>query len=111
MNSLKMLNLGVGFVLEIAMLIVFSVWGFHTFNGGMRWVVGIGLPLAIIVFWAFLMAPNAAGRLGWPWRPLIATALFILASALLVASGHAKTGLVMAVVTIVNAIGVFVWHQ
>lgn len=111
MNSLKLINMGIAFFLEIAMLVAFGMWGFHMKEVVMRWLVGIGLPVVIMIAWGIWMAPNASQRISWPWQPLIAVLLFLLAAVALWASGHKTSSVVMAIVTIINTVGVFLWHQ
>lgn len=111
MNSFKNINLGVSFILELAMLVAFSVWGFSIFHGAPGWAVGLGVPAVLIVFWSIWMAPKSDRRLPWPWRPIVSLLLFLLASIALIASGHQTTGGFMAGVTVVNAFFVFLWHQ
>lgn len=107
-----MINLALSFLLELAMVVGFGVWGYHI--GGMtllKWVLGLGLPLIIMVFWGMFMAPQATQRLGWPWVPIIAGALFLLAALALYVTGYKTQGLIMAILALINMTLVFIWHQ
>jgi len=112
MNNLKMINLALSFFLELAMVAGFGMWGYHI--GGttlLKWVLGLGLPLIIMVFWGIFMAPQATQRLGWPWVPIVAGVLFLLAALAFYATGYRTQGIVMAILTVINATLVFIWRQ
>jgi hypothetical protein len=112
MNSLKMVNLALSFLLELAMVVAFGVWGYHVDGTTLlKWALGLGLPLIIMVFWGIFMAPKASSRLSWPWVPIIAVVLFLLAALALYAAGYKTQGLIMAVLAVINTTLVFVWKQ
>jgi len=109
---MKMLNNLVSFLLELAMLGALGYWGFHTVSSvPLKWVLGIGVPALVIVFWSLFMAPNAEHRIGWPWLPVISLALFLVSAAALYAANARTTAIVLAVVAVVNGLLVFAWHQ
>lgn len=110
MNSVKAINMGVSFLLELAMLVALGIWGFAV-GGNAQWVLGLGLPAIAVVFWGMWMAPNSSHRIAFPWRPMIALALFLLASVALWVSGHHTSGIVMGIVSVMNSFFVFLWRQ
>ncbi len=93
------------------MLAAFSAWGFTAFHGIAGWVVGLGIPAVLIVFWGIWMAPKSDQHLSQPWRSLVSLWLFLAASIALIASGHQTAGGLMAGVTVVNALFAFLWRQ
>lgn len=109
---MKALNEALSFLLELAMLLALGYVGFHI--GGpawLKWLVGIGLPLAVAVFWGLWMAPRADHRLPWPVLPIVALALFLVSAALLYMAGAKSWAIVMAAASMVNAVFVMIWHQ
>lgn len=107
-----MANLALSFLLELAMVVAFGVWGYHV--GGttlLKWVLGLGLPLITMVLWGMFMAPKATNRVGWPWLPLIAGTLFLLAALALYVAGYKTHGIVVAVFAVINTCLVLVWRQ
>lgn len=69
MEAIKMLNLALRFVLELALLAAFGYWGFKT--GGRlpaRWLLGIGVPLLAAMIWGMFLSPKASLPLEAPLR-------------------------------------------
>ena len=54
------------FFAELGMLAGVAWWGFTTFEGGLAWVAGLGLALAIAVVWGIFLAPKATRPLPRP---------------------------------------------
>ena len=109
---MKLLNNLVSFLLELAMLGALSYWGFHAGSSvPLKWLLGIGVPIAVIVFWGFCMAPTSDYRLPWPWVPIVSLVLFLAAALALYASHARSAALALAVVAIVNVALVLIWHQ
>jgi hypothetical protein len=109
---IKSLNLVVSFFLELAMLVALSYAGFHTGKSNLlHWLVGLGTPIVIIAFWAIYMAPNASGRFSDPIRQIVSFILFELAALALYKSHQPKAALILATITVVNAILVYLWKQ
>lgn len=109
---MKLLNDLVSFLLELAMLGAFAFWGFHAGNGTMmKWLLGIGIPVLVVIFWSVFMAPRAGHRMTWPWLPIISLGLFLLSAAALYAAGKPALALSLAAVAVVNGALVFTWHQ
>lgn len=84
MDSLKMLNLLVRFLLELCMLAAVGYWGFKTQSGWlMKVLFGIGLPVLIAVLWGLFLAPRATYPLGG--------ALYLTLELILFASGRSSS--------------------
>ena len=97
------LNLGIRFLLEIAMLFALGWIGAEI---GSSWVVSVPLaiafPLLAALVWGFFVAPKASRRLTDPVRLLVELVLFAAASVGLALVGHPLLAAVFAVVTAVN---------
>lgn len=109
---MKLLNNLVSFLLELAMLGALGYWGFSA--GGslpLKWLLGIGVPAALIAFWSVFMAPNSTRRLAWPWVPIVSLVLFLGSALALYSAGAHDAGAVLAVVSIVNVALVLIWRQ
>lgn len=52
------INLILRFVLEIAMLIALSFWGWHLTGGWIRYITALGLPLIASVIWSVFRIQN-----------------------------------------------------
>jgi hypothetical protein len=112
MEALKVLNLGVRFLLELCMLAAVAFWGFKTQNNWlMKILLGIGLPLLIAVLWGTFLAPRATHRLsGIPFYAL-ELVLFSTGAFSLFASGASSLGWIYTITLIVNTILLIVWKQ
>ena len=112
MEVLKVLNLGVRFLLELCMLAAVAFWGFKTQNNWLLKILfGIGLPLLIAVLWGTFLAPKATHRLsGVPFFAL-ELILFSTGAFSLFANGTPTIGWVYTITLIINAILLIVWKQ
>ena len=102
---LKSINLGIAFLLELAMLGALAYWGFQT--GGslvVQLLLGIGAPLLAILIWGRFMAPRSETRLtGLPYIA-VKSILFGLAAIALASAGQVTWAIVFAVVAVVNQV-------
>lgn len=111
-DALKGINTAIAFFLELAMLIAFGYWGFHGEKSTwLKWLLGIGIPLIVIVAWGFWMAPRSEYRLGLLPGVIVSSILFLLAAAALYQTGQTTLATIMAVITIVHEILVLLWRQ
>ena len=110
--ALKLINLSLAFVLELAMLAAYASWGFHT---GQSTVVkiglGIGVPLLVAVIWGLLMAPNSSRRLNGAAYLALKVVLFGLAVAALISTGNVALGILLGAAVAINTILLHVWKQ
>ncbi len=56
------LNLAIRFLLEIALVIIFAIWGWNKFNGISKFVFAVGLPLIAAVMWAVFKVDGEPGK-------------------------------------------------
>ena len=76
------------FLMELAALASFGVWGFHVPSGlALKIALGIGTPLAVAVLWGMFIAPKASFPVTIPVRALLQAVVFGMAALALYASG------------------------
>ncbi len=108
LSAVKSINLVISFLLELALVAAVAFWGFTVplpLVG--RVLLGLGSAAVVVAGWALFMAPRARRRVPEPARTVVALALFLTASALLITGGRATTGLVFAAVAVLNAVGLY----
>jgi hypothetical protein len=103
MSPFIAVNLGVRFLLELAMLVALGWVGGEI---GSSWVIRVGLaialPLVAAVVWGMFIAPKAPRRLTDPAKLLVELVLFSAASTGLAAVGYPLLAVVLAVLVVVN---------
>lgn len=85
------------FALEVAALGACWYIGSRLVPGAGGVVLGLAVAAVFVVAWAAFMAPRARRRIAWPWRPLAALALFVLAGVWLLALGQWPGAVMIAV--------------
>ena len=109
---LKGFNIGLSFLVEIAMLAALGYWGFHAeTNSWMKWVLGIGVPAFVAILWGFFLAPKAKRRLHASAGTIVSLGLFGLAALALYLAGQPGLALAFAIIALGNRILVFLWKQ
>ena len=93
MESVRVANLGLRFLLELALLAALAYWGWY--EQGI--VPAILLPLLAAVVWGAFVAPKARFPVSVPVRLAIELTLFGLAVAGLFAAGADALGISFAV--------------
>ena len=112
MNTLKGINLGVRFLLELCMLAAVGYWGFKTqSNWAMKIICGIGLPVLIAVIWGYLMAPNSTHRLSGVPFTVMDFILLGSGAVALYASDQVTLAWIYALVLIMSEVLRLVWKQ
>jgi Protein of unknown function (DUF2568) len=109
-DALEIVQLVLAFLLEVAMLASLCYWGFR-FPYPANLLAGIGVPAVVAVFWALAMAPRARHRIRWPFLPAVATGLFLLSAAALVAAGQPGWAAVLAAAAAVWAVLTVLLHR
>jgi hypothetical protein len=79
METIKKANMGLSFLMELAMWLAFGYLGFHGFGGVTGWLIGLGLPILTILIWSRWAAPKSKKRLKQPGLIKLKTVLFYLA--------------------------------
>jgi len=109
---MKIINLGVSFLLELWMLAAYAYWGIHaTSNGFANAILAIGVPFIAIIIWAWFMAPKSEKRLtGWSY--LISKAvLYGLAAILLASSGQLTIAIAFVIIAAISEVLAIFWKQ
>ncbi|MBB6731802.1 YrdB family protein [Cohnella zeiphila] len=88
------LVMAVFFLMELAALAAFGLWGFHFPPGlALKIALGIGTPLLIAILWGTFIAPKASIPVSIPVRALLQAIVFGLAALALYVSGkHSLAG-------------------
>lgn len=100
------INLGIRFLLEIAMLIVFALWGWHLSVIWVRYIAAAGLPLIAASLWGIFRIPDdpkpAPVEIPGLVRLLLELVLFALAIYDLKHLGYTQLSLVMALIVLLH---------
>ncbi len=108
---MRVANLALRFVLELAALAGLAVWGLNAAGGFARIGLAVAAVLAGAVVWGIWCAPKSARRLAQPRRTVVEAAVFGLGAVGYAAAGYATTAAVFAVVAVGNWVLLFAWRQ
>jgi hypothetical protein len=111
-QTLKSVNLGLSFLLELCALAALAYWGFQVSSGPiMAVVLGIGAPLLMALVWGRFAAPASRTRLPIPALLVLKLVIFALAAAALAVAGQPVPAAVFAVVVVINLALAQLWDQ
>lgn len=103
------LNLALRFMMELAALAALGLWGWTRFDGLLRIIAVVGLPLIAATLWATFRVPGDASSSGQAPVPvpgiarlLFELALFALAVAALYDAGYQTPAWILGVVTLIH---------
>lgn len=99
--------LAVLFLLELSALAAFGYWGFHTGSQLPKFVLGIGAPLLVAVFWGLFVSPKSVVPVSEEVRSMLQLLVFILASVALYASGRRSLALVFLAIAVIDVVLVY----
>ena len=106
MKSIKLINLGVRFLLELCALAALIYWGFQAGEGLMKIVLGVMMPLLAAVAWGTFRVPNDPGRapvaVRGPVRLLLEITYFALAVAALSSAGQPTLAALLGIAVAIN---------
>ena len=112
MTAVKMANLALRLLVELAALVAVGYWGFHTGgNVAAKLGLGVGAIVLFAVVWGVLMAPRSSRRAREPWYTLLEIVIFGLATAALAVAGQPILALVFGAVAAINAVLCKVWKD
>ena len=95
--------LAIRFIVELLGIVAVAYWGWQTGPEGMgRIALAVGAAVALIVVWAFVVAPKADNPLSQQARDIIGTVLLVLGAAALADAGQPRLAVIFAVVVIVD---------
>jgi hypothetical protein len=96
------------FLVELAALAAFGYWGFHIDTGTiLKFVLGIGTPLLVAIFWGTFVAPKASISVSEPVRLLLQLTVFTFAAIALYSSEQHKLAITFAIVALIDPILVY----
>jgi hypothetical protein len=95
---LRVLSLGLKFIVELAAFAAFAYWG-----AGVSLVLAIAAPAVAIALWALFAAPRATHRLGRAARIPFELTVFAGAVAALFAAGALVAAVVLAALAATSA--------
>jgi hypothetical protein len=102
---LKMVNLGLAFILELCLLAIFGFWGvFIAPSLILKVILGGGLPLLLAGVWGKFLAPASSTRLKEPGLSITKVVIFSLAALCLYSTGQAVLAIVFWVIAMGNLI-------
>jgi hypothetical protein len=110
-STLQAANLVLKFLLELAALACFAIWGAHGESGLSAVVHAIIPPLIVALLWARLAAPRSRHRLPRSARIPFELTVFALAVVALIAVGHVAWAIGLGVVMAANAAALSVFGQ
>lgn len=106
MKTIKLINLGVHFLLELCGLAALIYWGFNSGEGLMKIVLGVGAALLAAVIWGTFRVPNDPGKapiaIRGPLRLLLEAAFFGAAVVALAGAGQPTPAALLAIAVIIN---------
>jgi hypothetical protein len=109
---MRVANLALRFLLELALLGALAAWGFRAAEGTVASLaLGLGAPLAAAVLWGAFVAPKAPRRLDDPWRLVLEVALFGTGVAALAAAGAPPLGAAFGLVVAANLVAMVAFGQ
>ena len=105
-------NLALRFLLELASLVALGYWGASTTNSAVvRVLLGVGLPLAVAIFWGAFVAPRARVVLPTAARMALGLVVFLCAAAAFVDRGQIGLGISFAGLSLLNVALMLMWRQ
>ena len=112
MELIKMINIGIRFLLELCILAIFGYWGFKTGNNAfVKFLLGLGTPILFAVIWGAFLAPKSSLRLSEPWLFLLEVIIFGLTCWTLYSTGKLDLTIVFGGIYILNKILMVIWRQ
>jgi hypothetical protein len=111
-QAIKLINLGVAFLLELAMLAALGYWGYQQGKKTMmKYAFAIGLPVIAMVLWGIFAAPKSQYRLDTPARVIFEVSLYTITAFLLYKSGHTTLATVCWFIMLLSQLIAVVGHQ
>jgi hypothetical protein len=105
METIKLANLALRFLLELCALAALGYWGFKTGESVVAKVgLGIGAPLLAAIVWGTFLAPRASIPTPGFLRLVLELVVFGSASAALYWAGHPTLAWVLMLVFVINRV-------
>lgn len=91
----------VGFVLEVALLGAFGIWGLQTLNFSPVLSVLISV-VPVLIFWILFLSPKAPLHFAQPYHAVVSHLLFAAGAVLLAVAGQPVLAIAMGVLTAIS---------
>ncbi|NKG20439.1 DUF2568 domain-containing protein [Paeniglutamicibacter terrestris] len=91
----------VGFILEVALLGAFGIWGLQTLNFSPVLSVLISV-VPVLIFWIMFLSPKAPLRFAQPYHAVVSHLLFAAGAVLLAVAGQPVLAIAMGVLTAIS---------
>lgn len=104
-------NLALKFLLELAALASFTIWGAESESGALAVAHAIIAPLIVALLWGRLAAPRSRHRLPRATRIPFELTVFALAVVALAVSDHVAWALGLGIVMAINAAAMTAFDQ
>jgi hypothetical protein len=112
MLIIKNVNLLLRLMLELGVLLSIGYWGLHYKSSSMiKFGLGIGMPILVMIVWGTFIAPNSAYQLPLPFRIMMELMVFGFGAFALFASGHQSLFKIFTVLVCLNMILLLYWKQ
>jgi hypothetical protein len=105
MSALRVINLGVRFLLELGALAAFGYWG-ATLRapGALRAILAVGLPLGAALIWGLFISPKARYSTGRPGQVGLGLVVFLVAALLLRERGQVAMAAIFAATAVISSV-------
>ena len=105
MRAIAALNAGLRFLLELAGIAALGIWGWTVAGDStLRFVLGLGAPLLLIVLWAAFIAPRSRSPLDQRTRFVVGSGLLLVAAAALWAAGSPAAAAALGILIVGNTL-------
>lgn len=112
LDVVKLINLGLRFILEISALVVYGYWGFKIGNSGFtKGLLCIIIPVAIAVVWGVFGSPKASIPLSEPLHLVLEVIVFLIPVGLLFSINGIKLAIGYGMIAVLNRILMYIWAQ
>ena len=115
MENLKIFNLGIAFLLEMAMLGIYGYFGYHLLPDGspqpLRYGLAVLLPVLMAMFWGFFLAPRGGHRLQMPWLLIVKLIIMVAGVIMLWRLQHTTLAVIAASIIAIHYSLAVMWKQ
>jgi len=112
MDALRVGNLALRFILELAALAAFAYWGATTATAGVTRIgLAIALPSLLAVVWGLFISPKARIPTGAFGRAFLGLIVFLVAAAALWCRDRTALAMIYGSLAVISSMLILVWPQ
>lgn len=103
METIKVINTGLSFLLELLVLVIFGYFGYQlNLPGWARVLAAASIPLVFAILWGIFAAPNSGRRL--TGMSLLAFKIVVFGAAILALYylGYLSPAIILSVIVVIN---------